>query len=214
MGMLKKIFKARRKARGESKARVKAAKTRARQQVKQAAKLDLKRDKLLAGQEKSLLKAEKKGVRAKRKHERKMAKNQLAQLKAGRFNKDNVKRYTGASRLLAPLVVPMAYRTVVKARELVDERRAKRLGVPPEELGRFTGYGAPLRARIAGMRKNLEASNLGEPFTTDAGARLDDLDTAVVNAEHMTPQLRQRSHRSIASDLDVLAREIERALGV
>ncbi|MWK60368.1 hypothetical protein GO594_30780, partial [Pseudomonas otitidis] len=78
------LFESIRKARAKTKAEIKAAKVRGRQEAKEAAKLEFKRDKFLARQEKKLLKEEKKGLKAKRKHEEKMAKNALEQLKAGK----------------------------------------------------------------------------------------------------------------------------------
>lgn len=112
MGLLKAI----RKGRAAAKAEAKAAKARVRAEVKHNAKTKLKRDKLMAKMEKTLLKEEKKGLKAKRKHEREMAKNQLAQLEAGRFNKKTVKRYAGAARVALPLLLPLVYRVVTEVR--------------------------------------------------------------------------------------------------
>ncbi|AZA10479.1 DUF6474 family protein [Corynebacterium gerontici] len=205
MGLLKKIRKARRKAKVEAK----AAKTRAKHEVKQASKLKHHQNKLLAKHEQKLVKAEQKGLKAKRKHERELAKTKLEQMKAGKFNKDNVIRYTGAARTLAPFALPLVYKGVVWLREQLDKQRAQQLGVKVEHLDHYTGHGAPLRARIAGMRETLDEADLPRGFEQDAEERLDDLEAAVNNAENMTTEMRTRSHRSIAQDLDELARNIE-----
>lgn len=84
-----------------------------------------------------------------------------------------------------------------------------KLGVSAEDLGRFSGHGAEIKARIAGMNSSVKLSSLPKGFVTDVEQRLQDLDFAVDNAEFMTPELRQRSHRSINKDLDQLGRQIQ-----
>ncbi|QDZ43388.1 DUF6474 family protein [Corynebacterium sp. sy039] len=208
MGLLKKA----RKKRAQAKKELKVAKSRARQEVKSAAKLDLKRDKLLAKQEKHLLKEEKKGLKAKRKHEKGLAKTELEKLKAGQFNKDTVLRYSGAARTLAPFILPLLYRGVVAVRGQLDAKRAQRLGISSEELGQFSGHGAPLKARILKMRDHVKTTQLAPGFIQDVHDRLDELSAAVDNAEYMTTEQRKRAHRSIAAELDALAREIQHKL--
>ncbi|AEX70872.1 DUF6474 family protein [Corynebacterium diphtheriae] len=207
------LFESFRKARAKTKAEIKAAKVKARQEAKDATKLEIKRNKLLAQQEKALLKEERKGLKAKRKHEEKLAKTTLEQLKAGKFNKDNVLRYAGAARTLAPIVLPLIYRGITLAKEQANTKRALRLGIDPSDLARFAGHGAELKARIEGIRGSVKVSSLPKGFVADVEQRLDDLTFAVDNAEYMTPELRQRSHRSIANDLDQLARQIQDKIG-
>lgn len=206
MGLLKSI----RKARVEAKAKIKAAEAKARQEAKEAAKLEHKRDKLLARQEKRLLKEEKKGLKAQRKHEEKMAENALEQLKAGSFNAQSVKRYIGASRALAIFALPLVYRGITQAQRGLDQRRASRLGVSSGDLARYSGHGAAERARIAGLRNALDDDVLPKSFIKDCEARLDTLSAAVDTAEHMTRDLRVRSLRSVNNDLDLLSREIQK----
>lgn len=203
------IWKSIRAARTKRKAEIKAAKARARQEVKSAAKLELKKDKFLASQEKRLLKEEKKGQKVQRKHELQLAKAELAKRQAGRFNKDRVVRYTTAARAIAPFLVPLVYRGVTAAREQINSSRAQKLGITTEELSKFAGHGASLKARIAGMRKSVSVSSLPKGFVKDVNDRLDELNAAVDNAEFMTPEHRIRTHRSITKDLDALASQIQ-----
>ncbi|WBT08646.1 DUF6474 family protein [Corynebacterium sp. SCR221107] len=203
------IWKSIRKARTQRKAEIKAAKARARQEVKSAAKLELKKDQLLARQESRLLKEEKKAQKIQRKHELALAKTELARRQAGKFNKDRVLRYAAATRALAPVVVPLIYRGVTTVREQLNAQRAAKLGVSSDELASFSGYGAPLQARIAGMRKSVSVSSLPKGFITDCQERLDELSEAVNNAEFMGPEQRVRAHRSIAKDLDALGQQIQ-----
>lgn len=208
MGILESI----RKRRAKTKAEIQAAKTRAKTEAKETAKLELRRSKLLAKQEKNLLNAEKKGLKKKRKHERKLAENELARIKAGRFNKDRVNRWLSTSRLLLPVVLPLVYRAVNAGREKFVEARAHQIGVSSEELAQFSGHGAPIKARMQGIHHTLEESNLPVGFVRDAEERLKELGAAVDNAEYMTPEQRRRAHRSINKDIDLLVNEIQAKL--
>lgn len=208
MGIMKKIRKARREARAE----IKAAKTRAKAEVKAADKAKHRQQKLLARQEKALIKSEEKGLKKRRKHEYKMAKKELERIKEGRFNKNNVKRYAGALRTAAPLLLPLLYRGITAAQREVEKKRAQKAGVSAEQLASFSGHGAPLKARTAGIRNSLKDAQLPAGFKRDVKERLNELDSAIDNAEYMTDQQRQRAHRSISGEIDSLNEEIQSKL--
>lgn len=208
MGIMKKIRKARREARAE----IKAAKTRAKAEVKAADKAKHRQQKLLARQEKALIKSEEKGLKKRRKHEYKMAKKELERIKEGRFNKNNVKRYAGALRTAAPLLLPLLYRGITAAQREVEKKRAQKAGVSAEQLASFSGHGAPLKARTAGIRNSLKDAQLPAGFKRDVKERLNELDSAIDNAEYMTDQQRQRAHRSISGEIDSLNDEIQSKL--
>lgn len=209
MGIMKKIRKARREARAE----IQAAKTRAKAEVKAADKAKHRQQKLLAKQEKALIKSEEKGLKKRRQHEYKMAKKELERIKQGRFNKDNVKRYAGALRTAAPLLLPLIYRGITAAQREVEKKRAQKAGVSAEQLASFSGHGAPLKARTAGIRNSLKDAQLPAGFKRDVKERLNELDSAIDNAEYMTDQQRQRAHRSISGEIDSLNDEIQAKLG-
>ncbi|MCF4007390.1 DUF6474 family protein [Corynebacterium uropygiale] len=208
MGIMKKL----RKARREAKAEIKAAKARVRAEAKQSAKLKLRQDKLLAKQEKNLLKAEQKGLKAKRKHERTMAKKELQRLRAGKLNKQTVRRYAGVARVLTPLLIPVVYRVVTLGKEKMNSAQARRLGVDSDRLAEFSGYGAPLKARLESIRETVKKSELPQGFRTDVENRVSELQDAVNNAEHMTPEQRTRAHQSIAKEIDGLTAQIQERL--
>lgn len=208
MGIMKKIRKARREARAE----IKAAKTRAKAEVKAADKAKHRQQKLLARQEKALIKSEEKGLKKRRKHEYKMVKKELERIKEGRFNKNNVKRYAGALRTAAPLLLPLLYRGITVAQREVEKKRAQKAGVSAEQLASFSGHGAPLKARTAGIRNSLKDAQLPAGFKRDVKERLNELDSAIDNAEYMTDQQRQRAHRSISGEIDSLNDEIQSKL--
>ena len=206
MSILKKFRKSRRAAKAE----LKAAKTKVKAEVKSADKARKRQQKLLANQGKQLVKSEEKGLKQRRKHELKLAKTELEKLRAGRFNTDNVKRYAGAARTAAPLLLPLLYRAIVSGRQQFEQSRAKKAGVTTDQLASFAGHGASIKARTQGIRNTLdENGSLPAGFKRDIKERLDDLDAAVDNAELMTPQQRRRAHSSINREIDMVTQEIQ-----
>lgn len=203
------VFEAIRKSRAKTKAEVQAAKVRARHEAREAAKLELQREKLLNKFERNLLKEERKGLKAKRKHERQMAEATLEQLRAGRLNAGTFKRYAGLARVALPLLLPLVYRAVTAGREQVVEARARRLGVSADELAQFSGHGADLKARIRGIERTLSDQHLPAGVARDVRDRLKELATAADNAEFMTPEQRRRAHNSISRDINAVAREVQ-----
>ena len=143
MGLLKTILK----RRAQTKIEVKAAQARARQEIKSAAQLELRRSKLLAAEEKKLLKNESKLLKAQRKHREKMATAELQRLRKGRLNSGKVLRYSAAIRAMAPLLLPLVYKAVVMVRDANTKSRAQQLGVSVDELAQHSGPGADLKAR-------------------------------------------------------------------
>ncbi len=206
MASILKKYKAHRRA---AKAELKAAKSRVKQEVKAQSKAQQRQQKLLAKQEKMLIKAEEKGLKNKRKHEQKRAKQELAKLREGRFNSGNVKRYAGAMRAALPLALPLIYRGIIAGREALEKRRADKAGVSAEQMASFSGHGAPLRVRTAGLRNSLEDTDLPGGFKRDVKERLKELDAAIGNAEFMTDQQRRRVHNTISSDIDAVSAEIQ-----
>ncbi len=204
MGLLKTILR----ARAERAAEIKAAKVRARQEVKSAAKLELKRSKLLARQEKQLLRDERKSLKAKRKHDLKMAEAELAQLKAGRFNTKNVLRYSAAARALAPIALPLIYKAVVSLREYNAGSKFKQLGISAGNSGSSSDSGPELKARISALEKSLTDYQLPSGFRKDVSARLQELRIAVNNADKFSEEKRQGAQRAVAADLDEIEKEI------
>ena len=206
------IFEAIRKGRAKTKAEIQAAKVRARSEAKAEAKLQLRQEKLLHNFEKDLLKQEQKGLKAKRKHERKMAENTLAQLKAGHLNAGTFKRYAGFARVALPVMLPLIYRAVTAGREQLVDARARKIGVSADELARFSGHGADLKARIDGVSRTLDGGHLPTGFVRDVRDRLAELQTATDNAEFMTPEQRRRAHATISRDIDGVTQEIQERL--
>lgn len=206
MGLMKSIRKARRK----TKAEVAAAKKRAKQEAKEASKLEYKRDKLIDNAEKRLLKEEKNNLKKKRKHEEKLAKNELQKIQQGQFNAKTVNRWVGGLRVALPVLLPLIYRGIVSLREKNMEKRANQVGVSSDDLAKFSGHGSELKARIEGIRQNLDsAGSVAGGFKRDANERLQELNEAVTNAEYMNPEQRRRAHSAIERDIEALTSEIQ-----
>lgn len=209
MGIMKALFK----ARAQRAAEIKAAKVRARQEVKSAAKLELKKSKLLARQEQKLLKDERKTLKSKRKHELKLAEAQLAQIKAGRFNTKNVLRYSAAARALAPVILPLIYKGIVTLREYNATKQTAQLAIPTPNSQSTNSDDGQLNSRISQLEKTLRQYKLPTGFRKNAEARLKELRFAVSNATYFSAEKQSGVHRAIAADLDQIEKEImEQAL--
>jgi hypothetical protein len=170
---------------------------------------------------------DRKKLRSETKSAKKVEKAQLATLKAQEkaasktgITASQVKRYLGIARLLTPVLLPLVYRGTVLARAQLDQQRAHRLGVAPEELGAYTGHGARLSARIAGAERTADEIAKRQPdadtakFTAAVRGRLAELDTAVHAAELMPAQRRKSAHLAIATELDGVEADLLAKLGV
>ncbi|NKS90872.1 hypothetical protein GS831_20245 [Rhodococcus hoagii] len=206
------MFK-KRKRRATRKAEAKALKHKAKLEAKLGAKNDRKKHRSYAKAQKKVDKAQISALKAQEKAAAKAAEKGLtvAQLR----------RYMGVARLLAPVVVPLAYRGATALRGQLDAQRAQRMGIAVDQLGEYTGHGAKLSARIAGRRKSV-AEIVGrhpgdaeaQQFATAIRARLTDLETAVHASEQMPPARRKQAHHAISSELDGVEADILARLGV
>ncbi|WP_277225314.1 DUF6474 family protein, partial [Mycolicibacterium hassiacum] len=191
------LFK--RKSRATRRAEARALKAKAKLEAKLAAKNEARRIKSEQKAERKALKAQ---LKAQRDSDRAALKAAELQLKAAREGKllspSRIRRVLTVARLLAPVIVPLAYRAAVTARGYIDQRRADRLGVPLSQIGQFSGHGAKLSARIAGAEQSLRLVADKNPkdaetkqFVAAITDRLADLSAAVTAAENM-PTARPR----------------------
>jgi hypothetical protein len=217
MGLFRK-----RKSRAVRRAEARAIKARVKLEAKLAAKNEARRIKSAHQAEAKALRAE---LRARRDSERSALKAAETQLKAVREGKllspTRIRRVLTVARLLAPIVVPVAYRAATAARGLIDQRRADRLGVPLAQVGQFSGYGARLSARIAGAEQSLLIVQEKKPkdaetkqFVTAITERLSDLSAAVTAAEHMPAGRRRAAHAAISRQLDGIDADLIARLGL
>lgn len=122
-----------------------------------------------------------------------------------------VKRWIGIAKIVVPVAAPIVYQAVGEARSRVDDYRARRLGVAPDELSTFSGRGTALYARCHNLANSVRELGNRRPddadvrtFTADARTRLSDLEAAVRSAEQMPSARRRRAHLAVASELDRL----------
>ncbi|GFG73700.1 hypothetical protein MBOT_10650 [Mycobacterium botniense] len=164
-------------------------------------------------------------MQAQRESDRAALKIAEAQLKAAREGKllspTRIRRVLTVSRLLAPILVPLVYRAAMAARGLIDQRRADRLGIPLAQIGRFSGHGARLSARVAGAEHSLRAVQDKKPrdgetqqFVAAVSDRLADLSAAITAAETMPAARRRATHSAIARQLDGIEADLMARLGL
>ncbi|WP_249124363.1 DUF6474 family protein [Saccharopolyspora erythraea] len=145
---------------------------------------------------------------------------------SGRITAGTAKKVIAVAKVVVPVLAPLALRASAAVRTYYDQMRARRLGVPVDDLGRFTGKGASLHARIAGDRdvlRDMRTQTVGrsedEVFAVDQYAeetdgRLGQLASAVRAAERMPAQRRRAAHRAIDGELKRLEGHLLRRLGV
>ncbi|MBJ7399569.1 DUF6474 family protein [Mycolicibacterium sp.] len=216
-----------RTSRATRRAEARALRTKAKLEAKLAAKNETKR---IKATERSVGKAIKAQVKTQKDSDRaavKVAETQLRTKRQGRLlSPSRVRRTLTVSRLLAPVVVPVAYRAAMAARGAVDERRADRLGVPLTALGQFSGQGGRLSARIAGAENSLRLVAERKParkkaddaeakqFVAAMTERLTALSAAVTAAENMPGPSRRAAQTSISEQLDGIDADLMARLGV
>lgn len=156
------------------------------------------------------------------KAERKSRKKALDQVSTPR----KIKNVLGIVRVLSPVLAPLAYKAATAARTQLDTARARKIGVGVHQLGEFTGHGAALNARIAGLEPALDelsdtSSTQGSESATSVAsfrestrARLAELATAVHAAERMPGARRKAAHSAVAAELDGIDAQVLSRLGV
>ncbi len=120
-----------------------------------------------------------------------------------------------------PVVAPLAVRAAGAARELYDRYQARKLGVAVDQLGEYTGRGAALHARIAGLAQGCEDLRTSEKatpadieFAKSAAGTLEQLSASVRAAERMPTARRKSVHRAIAGELERLEGQLLHRLGI
>ncbi|WP_301924863.1 DUF6474 family protein [Corynebacterium glaucum] len=209
MGILKKNRRRKNVKATKAKAELKKAEARARKFARDEAKADLRTMELLDKAEQRLVKEEKKALKNKRKHEKQLAQAHLKRIEESGLTKKKAKQWTGAARALVPVLLPLVYKAWTSYRQGELDNRAAGMGLTSQDLARHSGRGAELKARVEALRANIDnESSLPRGFADDARVRLADLDQAVRNAEHASPEQQRLTHNAIEQDLTDLAAEI------
>ncbi|MFD1150179.1 DUF6474 family protein [Saccharothrix hoggarensis] len=143
----------------------------------------------------------------------------MARAKAKGFTPGRAKNLVGVAKVLAPALIPVMAPIAARAAALVSDRydhfRASRLGIPVDELTRYSGKGASLHARIVGFSEALGQLRDTEPaYVERTETRLAQLLAAVRASERMPTPRRKAAHRAVSTDLDGLEAELLKRLGV
>jgi hypothetical protein len=210
-----------RKSRATRRAEARALKAKAKMEAKLGAKNERKRIKASARAEERTAKTQLKAQKDIDRTALKVAETKLRTAREGKLlAPGRIRRTLTASRLLAPVVVPIAYRAAVSARGVIDERRADKLGVPLTQLGQFSGAGGRLSARISGAEQSLRLvderhdDSETQQFVSAITERLTALAAAVPAAENMPGPRRRAAQSSISEQLDGIEADIMVRLGV
>jgi Family of unknown function (DUF6474) len=211
-----------RKTRATRRAEARAIKARAKLEAKLSAKNEVRRFKAAQRAETKALREQLKARRNSDQTALKVAETKLKAVREGKLlSPTRIRRLLTVSRLLAPIVVPVAYRVAIAGRGLIDQRRADQLGVPLAQIGQFSGHGGRLSARIAGGEQSLRAVQEKKPrdaetqkFVTAISERLADLAAAVTAAENMPAARRRGAHAAISRQLDEIDADLMARLGL
>lgn len=143
---------------------------------------------------------------------------------SSRITPAKAKNAVAVAKVIGPAVVPVVAPFVVQAagvmRDKLDRRRARKLGVGVDDLGKYTGRGGALHARIAGAADAInelrERSSKAEDkeFVDSSEGKLRQLTAAVRAAERMPAARRKAAHRAVATELDGLEERLLHRLGV
>jgi len=142
-----------------------------------------------------------------------------------RFTPKRARNAVGVAKVLAPAIIPIlapyAVRAAGAVREAYDRAQARKLGVGVDTLGEFSGKGAALHSRIAGLANGLselrksERSSADDVAFTDKGeSTLRQLAATVRASERMPGARRKAAHRAVAGELDQLEDQLLRRMGV
>jgi hypothetical protein len=129
------------------------------------------------------------------------------------------KRVLAVGKAVAPLLLPYGIAAAGVARASWDTYRSRRLGVPADQLGRYTGRGGTLHARLSRAGEALtevEATGdaAGRTFAQETRPRLADLALAVRAAEQMPTARRKTAFRAVAGELDRVEDQLLAHLGL
>lgn len=135
------------------------------------------------------------------------------------FTPGRAKNLVGVAKVLAPALIPVMAPVAARAAALLSDRydhyRASRLGVPVDQLTRYSGRGAGLHARIAGFSEALDQLRDTErTYVESTERRLAQLLAAVRAAERMPAPRRKAAHRAVSADLDAMEADLLKRLGV
>ncbi|WP_254126624.1 DUF6474 family protein [Amycolatopsis sp. CA-230715] len=148
-----------------------------------------------------------------------------AEREDSRFTPKKARNAIAVAKVVGPAVIPViapfAVRAAGAAREAYDRYQARKLGIGVDQLGEYSGRGAGLHARIAGLSEGFidlhesgKASDEDRKFAAAGRATLEQLAATVRAAERMPGTRRKAAHRAVSGELDQLETQLLHRLGI
>jgi hypothetical protein len=126
-----------------------------------------------------------------------------------------LRRLLLAAKVVGPVVAAGAMKTSTEVRGVLDDRRARQLGVPVEEVAAYKGPTGTVQARITGLTKAIDelrarrgTDQTVARFAGSTTARLAELSAASTATLSMPTSTRRAALRAISADLDQLDAEL------
>ncbi len=125
------------------------------------------------------------------------------------------KRLLTVGQVVAPILAPVALKAVDSVRLLADQQRAKKLGVPVDDVALYRGPTGPVRARldaVAAAVRELKERRGGDAdvtaFADRTATTLTDLGIAVNAAAPMPAARRKPTVAAVERELDKVESEL------
>lgn len=119
------------------------------------------------------------------------------------------RRALTAAKVVAPAIAPFALKAATSTREYLDNRKAAKLGVSPEQVGAYRGPTGPTQARLQGLQGSVDELRTRRPgdlqvtrFAEVSARRIADLGTATKAAASMPGGRRRVTLSAINKQLD------------
>jgi hypothetical protein len=126
-----------------------------------------------------------------------------------------LRRLLLAAKVIGPVVAAGAMKTSTEVRGVLDDRRARQLGVPIEDVAAYKGPTGTVQARISGLTKAIDelrarrgTDQTVARFAGSTTARLAELSAASTATLSMPTSTRRAALRAISADLDQLDAEL------
>lgn len=121
----------------------------------------------------------------------------------------SAKRAITAVKVIGPVLAPFILKAATKGREVLDDRRARQLGVDAGEVGAYRGPTGQAEARLAGLRTALDDLRKRKRddlqatrFAEVSSKRVDDLVAAVRAAATMPAGRRRATIATVTREAD------------
>jgi hypothetical protein len=129
------------------------------------------------------------------------------------------KNLVGVAKVVAPALIPVLAPVIARGAGMLSEQydryRARRLGIDVADIGKYSGHGARLHARIVGISDSMEGLRASDSvWVTKTETRLSQLLAAVRASERMPSIRRKAAHRAVSTDLDFIEQELLNRLDV